>query len=111
MDVEFAVDPFNQQALSKVVREKGKSAGYNLRRITRDQTSKAIGQLTQARHRQLDIEEYDWLTSQDERVRPSHAALNGTRQRWDRPPSVGHPGADIQCRCVAIPVIPEAGVA
>ena len=104
----FARRPFDQQALARIVAEEGKVSGYNLRRITRDQTSKAIGQLTQARHRQIGIEEYTWRTAQDERVRDTHSALDGTLQRWDVPPDVGHPGQDIQCRCVAIPYIPEA---
>ena len=108
MSATFAERPFDRQALSRVLSAEFQSAGYNLRRLTRDQTGKAIGQLTQARHRQIGIEEYTWRTSQDERVRPSHAALDGTRQRWDSPPSVGHPKEDIQCRCVAIPYIPEA---
>ena len=104
----FRDKPFDQQELAKVVREKGESAGYNLRRITRDQTNKAVGQLTQARHQQLGISEYEWLTAQDERVRETHAILDGTRQRWTHPPDPGHPGESTQCRCVAIPVIPEA---
>jgi len=112
IDVAFSTEPFNQEDLQRVVREKGKSAGYNLRRITRDQTNKAIGNLTQARHQQLGIEGYTWRTAQDERVRPEHAVLNGTSQRWDEPPAPdGHPGQGIQCRCVAEPLIPEAGIA
>ena len=108
----FAKRPFDKQALSKVLNREYGVSGSNLRRLTRDQTSKAIGQLTQARHEQLGISEYTWRTAQDERVRPSHQVLDGTPQRWDSPPSVGHPKEDIQCRCVAIPVIPEAlGVA
>ena len=79
----FADKPFDQQELRRVVREKGESAGYNLRRITRDQTNKAVGQLTRARHEQLGIEEYEWQTAEDERVRDSHQVLNGTTQRWD----------------------------
>ena len=104
----FAQQPFDQQALSKVLNREFKVSGSNLRRLTRDQTSKAIGQLTQARHRQLGIQEYTWRTAEDERVRATHAALNGTRQSYDSPPGVGHPGEDILCRCVSIPVVPEA---
>ena len=104
----FAERPFDKQALSKVLNREFKVSGSNLRRLTRDQTSKVIGQLTRARHQQLGIEEYVWRTAQDERVRPTHAALDGTRQRYDSPPSVGNPGEDVMCRCVAIPVIPEA---
>ena len=101
----FADRPFDQSALSKVLNREYRSTGYNLRRLTRDQTSKAIGQLTHARQTQLGITEYLWRTAQDERVRETHATLDGTTHRWDTPPGVGHPGQDIQCRCVAIPVL------
>ena len=118
----FAQQPFDQQALSKVLNREFKVSavypmtawrqenisGSNLRRITRDQTSKAVGQFTHARHRQLGIQEYTWRTAQDERVRATHVALNGTPQSWDSAPGVGHPGYDVLCRCVAIPVIEEA---
>ena len=104
----FMDRPFDQQALSKVLNEEFRVSGSNLRRITRDQTSKAIGQLTRARHQQIGIDEYIWRTAQDERVRPTHVALDGKKLRYDSPPSVGNPGDDVLCRCVAIPVIPEA---
>ena len=104
----FAQQPFDQQALSKVLNREFKVSGSNLRRITRDQTSKAVGQFTHARHRQLGIQEYTWRTAQDERVRVTHQALEGSRQKWDSAPGVGHPGSDILCRCVAIPIIEEA---
>jgi SPP1 gp7 family putative phage head morphogenesis protein len=75
--------------------------------IARDQTLKLNGQIN--RHRQLavGVEEYIWDTSGDERVRESHARLDGQKFSWHAPPSVGHPGQDFQCRCTAIPVIPE----
>lgn len=108
---EFRDKPFDQRALAQVVKEKGDVAKWNLRRITRDQSSKAIGQLTRARHQQLGIEEYTWRTAEDERVRETHAVLDGTTQRWDTPvPDENFPGESIMCRCVAIPVLPEAGV-
>ena len=84
------------------------SSGYNLRRLTRDQTQKQISNLTQARHRQMGIVEYRWSTSEDERVREEHAANNGKVFRWDTPPPItGHPGNDILCRCVERPIIPR----
>jgi len=79
--------------------------------VARDQVLKYNGELTQLRHKEAGVERYEWSTSQDERVREEHAALNGTIQRWDDPPVVDrkrnrrhHPGEDFQCRCVAIPV-------
>ena len=69
--------PFDQQMLKTALRDEFKSSGYNLRRITRDQTNKTIGGLTQVRQTQLGIESYQWITSQDERVRPSHVRNSG----------------------------------
>lgn len=75
--------------------------------IARDQTLKLNGAITQIRQENAGIQEYVWSTSLDERVRSEHRALEGERFSWHSPPSVGHPGQDYQCRCVAIPVIPE----
>ena len=54
----FAESPFDRQALSRVLAQEFQSSGYNLRRLTRDQTQKQISNLTQARHRQMGIVEY-----------------------------------------------------
>lgn len=75
--------------------------------IARDQTLKLSGNLTQARQVAAGVTSYIWSTSNDERVRPEHEALSGETFSWDAPPDVGHPGEDIQCRCVAIPIISE----
>ena len=102
-------EPFNQQALTRVLRDEFKSSGYNLRRITRDQTSKMTGQLTQLRHQQLGIQGYIWVTSEDERVRPTHQFNNGRAFRWDAPPGeTGHPGHDVLCRCVPRAIVRQA---
>lgn len=74
--------------------------------IARDQTNKLYGALNQARQQSLGIEEYEWVTSKDDRVRPDHASKNGKIFKWDDPPKdTGHPGEDIQCRCIARPII------
>ena len=80
--------------------------------IARDQIGKLNGKLVEARNRDLGITRYRWSTSGDERVRASHEALNGQIFAWDNPPEVApgrreHPGGDYQCRCSAIPVLPE----
>ncbi|KVZ03371.1 hypothetical protein WT64_11110 [Burkholderia stagnalis] len=72
--------------------------------IARDQTSKLNSSITEARQTALGIEEYEWQTSGDERVRDSHAENDGKVFRWDSPPAeTGHPGHDVGCRCVALP--------
>ena len=48
---------------------------------------------------------YMWLTSGDEKVRPSHAANVGKIFYWSDPPPTGHPSEDINCRCVAVPYV------
>lgn len=61
--------------------------------------------ISQARMEEAGVERYEWSTSDDERVRASHRALDGTIRRWDDPhPTEGHPGEAIRCRCVALPV-------
>lgn len=82
--------------------------------VARDQVSTFNGELTKARHENLGIEEYVWITSRDERVRPDHEDLDGTTQRWDDPPvcnqktgMVGHPAEDFNCRCTASPVLDD----
>jgi SPP1 gp7 family putative phage head morphogenesis protein len=84
--------------------------------IARDQVLKLNGELTQLRHREAGIDEYEWITSGDERVRDRHAELGamsarGATFKWSEPPVVdtrtgrrAHPGEDFQCRCTANPV-------
>ena len=103
---ELEKNPFDQARMMTLFNEEYKSTGYNLRRITRDQTSKTISGLTQVRHQQLGIDKYTWMTSADDRVRPSHRDNNGKEFLWADPPvATGHPGHDIMCRCVAIPIL------
>lgn len=82
--------------------------------IARDQTLKLYAKIQRERQQQAGIAEYVWSTSEDERVRHSHADLEGLTFRWDDPPIVDwqtmrrcHPGEDFQCRCAAIPVLPD----
>ncbi len=71
--------------------------------IARDQTSKMNGAFNEIRQTDLGIEGYIWQGAEDERERETHLANEGLFFRWDDPPDTGHPGADIQCRCVALP--------
>ena len=83
------------------------ASGVTLRRaniIARDQTSKANAQLSEYRMKDLGINRYIWTTSHDERVRPSHRALDGKEFSFDKPPSEGNPGQPVLCRCWARPV-------
>lgn len=93
----------------EVAKEIKNSFGITDRRaklIARDQTKKLNSSLTKLRQQELGVEEYIWQTVQDERVRPTHQANNGKKFRWDDPPAkTGHPGNDVNCRCIARPVL------
>ncbi len=92
--------------LAKLLREQ---FGYSRRRadlIAQDQLGKLTGELDRLRQTEAGIDSYQWLTIGDGRVRPAHAARNGTEFRWDDPPFDGHPGEAIRCRCRARAVIP-----
>lgn len=91
--------------------------------IARDQTAKLNGSLTRLRMTDLGIDEFIWQTSGDERVRKSHAVLNGKRCKFDSPNvyfdekskkwlskdningDKTNPSQNFGCRCLALPYI------
>ena len=79
--------------------------------IARDQTLRLNAELTRERQTAVGIEKFIWSTSGDERVRESHADLDGKTFSWDDLPTVDDeddvmPGANYQCRCAALAVVP-----
>lgn len=87
--------------------------------IARDQTAKLSGDLARIRQQDAGINSYLWRNSQDSRVvgnpggrypkgnarHGNHWTREGKEYQWDEPPSDGHPGQPILCRCRAEPVI------
>jgi SPP1 gp7 family putative phage head morphogenesis protein len=93
---------------TEVTREIQAIGGITERRakfIARDQVAKMNSDFNRIRQQDVGIKKYQWQTSNDERVRDSHEALNGLTFSWDEPPAVGHPGEDYLCRCVAAPLL------
>ena len=90
--------------LAKEIERIGDVTESRAKLIARDQTSKMNGAFNQARQTSLGIDKYQWQTSGDERVRKDHAENDGKVFSWNDPPDgTGHPGHDVNCRCVAIP--------
>lgn len=93
--------------------------GITMRRaklIARDQVGTLNAQITKDRDEELGVESYIWRTARDERVRgnpsglypnarPSHYAREGEEFKWSEPPSGGHAGIPVNCRCYAESVI------
>lgn len=74
--------------------------------IAKDQLATFNGIVNQIRQTQFGIDEYQWSTQLDAKVRPEHQEREGVIYRWDTPPEGGqHPGLEINCRCVARAVI------
>lgn len=95
------------EQLQARLQERAEVSASRAELIARDQTTKLLGSLNQARQKEAGITSYIWSTSMDERVREDHALREGQTFRWDDPPDDGHPGEPIQCRCSAIPVLED----
>lgn len=93
------------EAIKKEIEKMFNATEFRARLIARDQTNKFNGNLTELRQKDVGIDKYLWSTSLDERVRPTHKANEGKIFSWDNPPTTGHPGSAIQCRCIAQPII------
>jgi len=80
----------------------------------RQETKLLTSKLKEIRYIKAGVLEYEWrnvIGSPNHPVRPMHAKLNRTIQRWDSPPIVNekgerkHPGEDFNCRCTASPIV------
>lgn len=85
--------------------------------IARTESMKASSALLRAQASSLGLNWYEWETSHDGRVRPSHRLMNGVLVRYDDPPLPemlmgkrtslfpGHAGEFPNCRCTQIVVL------
>ena len=91
-------EPFSRAKTADLFRKQWKMSDYPLRRIARDQTTKAVSSFNQIRQQQVGVVEYEWQAVGDRRTRPTHLNNSGQVFRWDNPPATtGHPGEEIQC--------------
>ena len=91
------------EELAQAIKQLGVSTDYRARLIASDQMGKINGNINKARQVSMGVETYVWLSAKDERVRLDHQHKDGKTFRWDDPPSDGHPGEPIRCRCTALP--------
>lgn len=104
-------------AIAKSLQKQFKITEGRAKLIARDQTAKVNGDLAAKRQQSSGFEYFQWLDSDDERVRDRHediankvTAYGKGIYRWDYPPLSSQgvpiiPGQDYQCRCIARPVL------
>ncbi len=101
-----------------------KKASNRAKFIARNEVGTALGTINKERQLDADVRLYTWQTAEDERVRTSHKALDQVIFSWEGEVTVEGttykeavdpnfsssgtiPGEPWNCRCVAIPYIPE----
>lgn len=90
--------------LVAVLRHRYRASQSRAATIARTEVARLNSQITEHRQKEVGVDRYVWSSSDDARVRPEHAALDGTVRRWDDPhPTEIHPGRTPNCRCVALP--------
>ena len=101
------------ETLARKILETGEVTKSRATLIARTGTARAASVLSQVRAQSIGCTHFQWKTTGDSDVRPSHRALNGKTFRYDNPPisdppdKRSLPGQIWNCRCVAFPIIPE----
>jgi SPP1 gp7 family putative phage head morphogenesis protein len=106
------------KAIERMMRERfPKMTRNRIRLIARTESMKASAALTESRADELGLPAYEWITSRDSRVRPSHRNLDGVIVLYSDPPAPealigqrstlgrGHAGCFPQCRCPQAPLL------
>ena len=100
----------NGDGTGAITKEIVKQTGMSVRHaalVANDQTGSALARFNESRHKAAGAKDYVWQSMEDNRVRPKHQELDGTRQSYDDPNGGDDgqtPGEPINCRCVADPV-------
>jgi SPP1 gp7 family putative phage head morphogenesis protein len=99
--------------LSKRIMETGEVVKARANLIARTETGRAQTTFTRVRAEAVGSTQFQWMTATDSDVRPSHKRLNGKVFEWRDPPVCDDPdiralpGCIWNCRCFALPLIPN----
>ena len=91
------------ESMSKEIQDRFGIEGRAAALIARDQVNKLNGEINQLRQTSIGITDYTWRSVGDDKVRDLHEEYDGETFAWNAPPSDGHPGEAINCRCTAEP--------
>lgn len=100
------------EEIAREVMAQGQHSRSEANTIARTETARVQSNFTAVRAQHLGSEQFEWATANDRDVRPLHKSFAGKVYRWDQPPVLddgrpGLPGTIYNCRCWAIPVLPE----
>lgn len=97
------VNGTSAQTLSDQLQKEYGIARNRAELIAIDQIQKANASLAEQRQRDAGVSSYTWSGMMDARERQLHKDREGKDYQWDHPPSGGHPGQPVRCRCHASP--------
>lgn len=99
-------------ALKKTIEASKKRLARRADAIAEHAAAMTLSELREHQYKAMGVQAYKWRTMRDDRVRPGHRELEGKVFTWDSPPVTNpatgernHPGEDVNCRCVPIPII------
>lgn len=93
------------ERLATALGERFEVAESNATRIAVNEIQTLNGQLAEVRQTEAGIRSYTWGPTSSVNPREFHKAFEGRIFQWNDPPPGGHPGALINCKHIAIPVI------
>lgn len=97
----------NPRQIARELRDATGASKYRAGLIAANEVGNARASAMEGTQRDLGVKRYIWSATNDARTRPEHAARDGKVFEWDKPPSDGHPGQPVRCRCVALPKVDD----
>lgn len=100
------------EEIAREVMRTGQVSRSEANTIARTETARAHSNFSAIRAQHIGSEQFEWATANDRDVRPLHKGYAGKVYRYDDPPLLddgrpGLPGTIYNCRCWAIPILPE----
>ena len=113
-DVEgIVLEGYRYDTVAKMIQTHYNVSARKASFLARNETKILVAKYQQDRFQSYGVNFYQWKTNMDGRERKLHAILNGTIQNWENPPIIGdkgekgNPGEIYNCRCKALPLLPN----
>jgi SPP1 gp7 family putative phage head morphogenesis protein len=113
-DVEgIVMEGYRYDTVAKMIQTRYNVSARKASFLARNETKILVAKYQQDRFQSYGVNFYQWKTNMDGRERKLHAILNGTIQNWEDPPIIGdkgekgNPGEIYNCRCKALPLLPN----